>query len=183
MEEHVAIPPQEMTGDEADSLVARIKERASDPLRASDFATGVSPIPTVALPATPAEIIAAERALGFGIPSLLRRLYLEVGNGGFGPEYGMAGVPTIPPTPGVADIVALYDQYATPDPAYPDWKWPPGLVPLISGGCLFFECVNFINPPYSVVMFDGNVADWRRSFSLVASSLKERLESWLAGSS
>lgn len=47
-----------------------------------------------ALPA-PAELSAVEDAedrIGFAIPPLLRRLYLEVANGGFGPRGDMVGV-------------------------------------------------------------------------------------------
>jgi hypothetical protein len=33
----------------------------------------------------------AERALGFQVPKLLRAIYETVGNGGFGPEYGIVG--------------------------------------------------------------------------------------------
>lgn len=92
-----------------DALIARIKERVADPQRAVDAATWVCPMPTVAPPASPAAVDAAEAALGFAIPQLLRRLYIEVGNGGFGPNYGLEDVPTIPPVPGAADIIALYE--------------------------------------------------------------------------
>lgn len=147
-------------------------------MRAVDAATWVVPMPMIAPPATTAEVDAAEAALGFPIPPLLRRLYTEVGNGGFGPSYGLEGVPTIPPTPGAADIGALYVQYSAR-------QWPHGLVPLISGGCLFMECVEFTRPPYAVVMFDGNDCDLERpvvaSLRPVAASLEKRLERWLAG--
>jgi hypothetical protein len=110
-----------------------------------------------------------------------------LGNGGFGPSYGLEGVPTIPPTPGTVDIIALYEQYSGPSPECPTHQWPRGLVPLISGGCLFMECVDFTRPPYAVVMFDGNDCDVERpvveSLTPVAPSLEERLERWLAGSS
>ena len=43
-------------------------------------------------PASPEAIVEAERALGYPFPRLLRRLLLEVGNGGFGPGYGVIGV-------------------------------------------------------------------------------------------
>jgi len=169
------------------TLIARIKARVVAPLRAVDAATWVVPMPTISPPAATAEVDAAEAALGFPIPPLLRRLYMEVGNGGFGPSYGLEGVPTIPPTPGTADIVALYKQYSEPWPEYPGHQWPHGLVPLISGGCLFMECVDFIRPPYAVAMFDGNDCDLERpvaeSLTPVAVSLEERLEMWLAGSS
>src|SRR5690242_10047052 len=95
-----------------DALIARIKERVAAPLLAVDAATWVEPMPTVTPPATVAEVDAAEAALGLAIPPLLRRLYTEVGNGGFGPHYGLEGVPTIPPVPGAADIVALYKSYS-----------------------------------------------------------------------
>ncbi|MDG6107709.1 hypothetical protein Daura_22555 [Dactylosporangium aurantiacum] len=40
-------------------------------------------------PAPPAAVSEAEELIGQPLPSLLRRLYLEVGNGGFGPGYGL----------------------------------------------------------------------------------------------
>jgi hypothetical protein len=46
-------------------------------------------------PLTPAPSEAvdeAERVVGFSFPRLLRRLYLEVANGGFGPGYGILGL-------------------------------------------------------------------------------------------
>jgi hypothetical protein len=170
-----------------DTLIARIKVRLIDPLRAVDAATWVVPMPTISSPATTAEVDAAEAALGFPVPPLLRRMYTEIGNGGFGPSYGLEGVPTSPPTLGTADIVALYEQYSEPWPEYPAHQWPYGLVPLISDGCLFMECVDFTRPPYAVVRFDGNNCDWERpvveSLTPLAVSLEERLEMWLGGSS
>jgi hypothetical protein len=168
------------------ALIARIKERVADPLRAVDAATWVCPMPTVAPPATMAEVDAAEVALGFAIPPLLRRLYTEVGNGGFGPNYGLEGVPTFPPVPGVADIVALYEMYCgEPPPEHPAHVWPCGWVPVISGGCLYMECVDFLRPPHAVALFDGNDCDWERpvieSLRPLAASLESRLEAWLAG--
>ncbi len=168
-----------------ESLIERIKVRVADPLRAVDAATWVEPTPTIRPPATLAEVDAAEEALSFPIPLLLRRLYTEVGNGGFGPNYGLEGVPTIPPTPGASDIVVLYEQYSGSQPEYPAFQWPCGLVPLIGGGCLYIECVDFSHPPHAVAMFDGGDCDWERpvieSLKPVAASLVERLEAWLAG--
>ncbi|WP_436533006.1 hypothetical protein [Actinoplanes sp. HUAS TT8] len=43
-------------------------------------------------PALPAAVAEAEKMAGRSLPSLLRRLYLEVGNGGFGPGYGLLGL-------------------------------------------------------------------------------------------
>ncbi|MGH4031337.1 hypothetical protein ACQB60_20655 [Actinomycetota bacterium Odt1-20B] len=43
-------------------------------------------------PATEAAVTEAELVIGFPLPPLLRRLYLEVANGGFGPGEGIVGV-------------------------------------------------------------------------------------------
>jgi hypothetical protein len=43
-------------------------------------------------PVTLAVLYEAETRLGFSLPTLLRELYLLVGNGGFGPEYGLWGL-------------------------------------------------------------------------------------------
>jgi hypothetical protein len=169
-----------------DGLIARIKSRVTDPLRAVDAATWVSPKPTVAPLATVAEVDAAEAALGFAIPPLLRQLYTEVGNGGFGPNYGLEGVPTIPPTPGTANIIVLYEMYSgEPLTEHTAHVWPRGWVPLISGGCLFMECIDFLSPPHAVALYDGGDCDLERpavnSFRPVAESLEARLTAWLAG--
>ncbi|MDX6329418.1 MAG: hypothetical protein QOI83_1801 [Streptomycetaceae bacterium] len=39
--------------------------------------------------ATPEAVAEAEEVIGFPLPPLLRRLYLEVANGGFGPDEGI----------------------------------------------------------------------------------------------
>jgi hypothetical protein len=62
------------------SLIERIRERVADPLSAVDAAAWVRPMPRVVPPASPEEVAAAEVSLGFELPPLLRRLYLEVGN-------------------------------------------------------------------------------------------------------
>jgi hypothetical protein len=43
-------------------------------------------------PAKPSAVQRAESQLGAALPGLLRRLYLEVSNGGFGPGYGILGL-------------------------------------------------------------------------------------------
>ncbi|MGW9030728.1 hypothetical protein ACWGQ5_43040 [Streptomyces sp. NPDC055722] len=39
-----------------------------------------------------AEVERAERKLGYRLPQLLRRIYTEIGDGGFGPEGGLASL-------------------------------------------------------------------------------------------
>lgn len=44
--------------------------------------------------ATAAEIAQAEAVLGFPLPPLIRAIWRQIGNGGFGPGYGITGVET-----------------------------------------------------------------------------------------
>jgi SMI1/KNR4 family protein SUKH-1 len=55
----------------------------------------------------------SERRLKFRFPELLRTLYLEIGNGGFGPGYGLWGLPGGHPTslPMAANESNIVDSY------------------------------------------------------------------------
>ncbi|HVX13650.1 MAG TPA: hypothetical protein VHC22_20875 [Pirellulales bacterium] len=95
-------------------------------------------------------------------------------------------MPTIPPTPEKSDIVEIYQQLeqAPPPEENPHWQWPRGLVPLIGGGCNKMECVDFLHPPYPVLLSDPDEYDWNAPLSEqltpTAPSLADRLEIWLA---
>jgi hypothetical protein len=84
--------------NDVQGFLERIVERAHDPARATDCWHGWrdergNEIQVVAeVPVTREAIYDAEQALGFALPELLRRLYEEVGNGGFGPGYGLFGL-------------------------------------------------------------------------------------------
>lgn len=43
--------------------------------------------------ATAKDLLEAEQFFGFELPEFLKLLYSQVGNGGFGPEYGFVGLP------------------------------------------------------------------------------------------
>lgn len=51
-------------------------------------------------PATEKQLAETERLLGFALPDVLRALYAEVANGGFGPAYGIVGAAGGAPHPG-----------------------------------------------------------------------------------
>ena len=62
------------------ALVERVKSFVlTVPLRSASHAPPVSE----------SDLVRAEALLGFGLPPLLRQLYLHVGNGGYGPGYGL----------------------------------------------------------------------------------------------
>jgi hypothetical protein len=78
-------------------LIEAIRERAARPELRNDFAhlfgAEVSP------PTTTAAVDEAERAIGYALHPFHRRLLTEVGNGGFGPGYGLVGLPG-----GISDV-------------------------------------------------------------------------------
>ncbi|NLX97968.1 MAG: SMI1/KNR4 family protein [Rhodopirellula sp.] len=167
-------------------LIGRIKARVANPMRAVDSAAWVRPLPTIAPPATTADVDVAEAAFGFSIPPLLRQLYTEVGNGNWGPSYGFQGIPTGGAEPDGNDIVGFYLECMAPERALesPAVEWPRGLVMLIGRGCVDFEVCDFLRPPYSLFLLSGDTWDLERplveSLTPVAASLVERLEAWLA---
>ncbi len=73
----------------ADDDVRWLEERGSRNHLAAEAVGAVDPLPPLE-PASAEAVEAAERLLGHPLPPLLRRIYLEVANGGFGP--GVLGV-------------------------------------------------------------------------------------------
>lgn len=162
-----------------DSLLNRIRDRISEG-RGCDH-------PDEWLPAQPpislAEVAAVEARLGFQLPPLLRRLYTEVGNGGFGPVFGLlpltiASLGEQPPAEAEFDLAGDYSQLVR---RY-DGGWPVGLVPTFYCGCTVFEFVDCRCADGPVVWFDPGtepLADLATRSAVP--SLARRLEAWLAG--
>jgi hypothetical protein len=125
----------------------------------------------------------AEAQLGFALPELLRRLYTEVGNGGFGPVFGLlplsrASLGDNPPATAEFDLVGeyLWLRRAEPD-RVARCGWRPGLVPAFYCGCTVFEFVDCLAPGGPVVPLDVG-ADMDPLPPI--ESLAARLEEWLA---
>jgi hypothetical protein len=70
----------------------RLYQRGSPEHLEARAAGLVEPLPPPPPPASPEAVEEAQVMVGYPLPGLLRRLYLEVGNGGFGPGYGILGV-------------------------------------------------------------------------------------------
>jgi hypothetical protein len=97
------------------------------------------PVPA---PATPEAVAEAEEVIGFPLPRLLRRIYLEVANGGVGPFGGIQGI-----RGGYAsdwdNLVDLYvAEHAAPaDPDLPPPP-PPGVVFFCDFGCAMWTLLD-----------------------------------------
>ena len=117
----------------AEDLIARIQDRAADPRTRTDQADIA--LPPRFPPASGAELARSERRLGFRLPPFLGEVYQQVGNGGFGPGYGLIGLPGGFAHDEGKSIVELYHEYHVDSPDDPSWQWPDGLVPVCDWGC------------------------------------------------
>ncbi len=113
-----------------------------------------SPFPS---PLSKAEEQAALDSLGFAPPSLLRSLYRDLGNGGFGPGYGLMGL-----AGGATD-----DMGQTADAAYLSLTksgcfpgghvWPNALLPIADFGCAIYACIDCQSEDFPVVFWEPNL--------------------------
>lgn len=162
------------------TLIERIRCRAADPANATELADVVQP--NIAPPATLATIARAEQMLGFRVTPFLAKLYHEVGNGGFGPGYGLIGL-----VGGVRDdigqdAVTAYARNIEPDPCDPHWKWPAQLLPVCHLGCAMYLCVDCTNEEGNVIWFEPNPHEdgesWDSSFIRISCNVEELFAAW-----
>jgi hypothetical protein len=99
-----------------------------------------------ALAPAPAEAVEeaveeAEDLIGFRLPPLLRRLYLEVGNGGFGPGYGVLGLRGGHRNDTRRAALDLYRE--ANDTSSPHWSFlPASLLPVCYWGCGIYSFID-----------------------------------------
>jgi hypothetical protein len=156
--------------------------------RALDFQRGMTTPAERALsaPASATTLEASERELGVRFPTLLRRLYLEVANGGFGPGPGLVGVRGGATTDRGKSIEDLYAEMLDAQGENAAWVWPRMLVPVSDLGGVF-ACVDCATDAGRVVEFDFEELDeegrgdggWSRAFRERSPSLAAYLEEWL----
>ena len=148
----------------AANLIYRVREHLTG---SKDFA-----------PASERILSSAEQRLGFPLPPLLRLLYSDVSNGGFGPGYGF--LPLFPPAaqPSEDSVVVLYEVFRAHDPEEPDWSWPERLLCVCDWGCAIRSCVDCSRPELPMVRFDPNEEE---QFFPEAPNLDGWLEDWLSG--
>jgi hypothetical protein len=88
------------------------------------------------------------------LPPLLKRVFTEIGNGGFGPGYGLYGLSTSLDEDGYpAALEALYAALREEPPqGFP--SWPGGVIPLCTWGCAIDSYVDCTDPKYPVSAFN-----------------------------
>ena len=126
----------------------------------------------------------AEDRIGFRLPSLLRELYANIADGGFGPSYGF--LPLLAAvqeqkignvdTPRIDSVVELYELFKKGDPEDTSWVWPDRLLPVLEWGCAVRSCIDCSSSPLAVVRDEPYVSRLEE-----APSLEQWLQSWLDG--
>ena len=135
-----------------------------------------------ALPTASAEAVEeAESVIRYRLPSLLRRLYLEVGNEGFGPGYGVLGL-----TGGRHDDLGrtALDWYRqahdTPESHWPGL--PASVLPLCHWGCAIYSLIDCSDPEGLMWGWDPNLGpEGMEALFPQPLTLAQWLDRWVRG--
>lgn len=158
-----------------DEIIRKIRKRVSNPETAMDM----DGRRVIHPPTTLGKIKEAEAALGFPLPAVLKRLYIEVANGGFGPGYGMAGVDGCGADLGNNDLVALHlgrtsNRWRS---TYPDW--PLQALNLAYLGCGMYVVADCSAPEVPMFLFEPNVSEEDLGYKNCLIPFDCTLEEWL----
>ena len=127
--------------------------------------------PRAFAPAPEEDIVAAESALGFHVPSFLRRVYGEVADGGFGPGYGLFPVRRGRDEPRQSGSLAEVRDKLSVDP-----RWPRLLLPSCDWGCAIWSCLDCRTDDGHIVTAAGE-----EPLTITRHDLQSWLRSWLDG--
>ena len=104
------------------------------------------------LPASVAAVAEAENVMGLALPPVLRRVYLEVADGGFGHGYGAQSMPGGRPYGDWQNVVEAWQSLnSSPSISFPRW-----LMPLTDWGCAIWSLVDCRDDFGYVWGFDPN---------------------------
>jgi hypothetical protein len=124
------------------------------------------------------ELARAEAMLGFPLPSLLRRIYLEVGDGAFGlsPLYlvsfnGLCDMPLI------ESYVGLRAESGGEGNG--ERIWPENLLIIYDWGCNSYSCLDCAHPEHRVLRNDNN--EDLDAYAIEAPSFQQWLQAVLDG--
>ncbi|SPF80511.1 SMI1/KNR4 family protein [Pseudoprimorskyibacter insulae] len=153
-------------------LIAQLRSRQP---RIDAYAAMGLRVPAPAPPATPAALDHAEASIGHPLPPLLRQIYVQIANGGFGPGYGLLGL-----TDGATDdrgntADQLYTAFRTA-PA-PNGAWPDGLVPLCHFGGGIYHCLHL--PTTRMAYWDPTLWDESAPMTTAIFDLGQVFRDWL----
>jgi len=150
-----------------ETLLARLRTRAMDPLTRTDARASTDSL--LYPPAPPEAIASVEACLGFALHPFLKRIYLEVANGGFGPGYGLL---SLADSGGESDRDSLSSVYLE----FHDDDWPEKLLPLWDWGGAAWSCLDGNSSEGTIVTHDDVDGATKTSFNL-----RSWLQAWVDG--
>ncbi|GAA2674253.1 SMI1/KNR4 family protein [Nonomuraea recticatena] len=132
-------------------------------------------------PISETDLRACEQRIGQELPELLRRVYTEVGNGGFGPSYDLLSLPS-----------GGHRAYEAGPDALEEYEKRPEVssvlgFPLVAAGCSMYWYVSLTLPGNPVCLWDGDAWDFpdvqspKVGIVAICSSLAEWFDRWVDG--
>ena len=124
------------------------------------------------------ELARAEAMLGFPLPSLLRRIYLEVGDGAFGlsPLY-LESLNGLRDMPLIDSYVGLRSERGGDENG--ERIWPEKLLIIYDWGCNIYSCLDCAHPEHRVLRNDNNRDP--DAYAIEAPSFQQWLQAVLDG--
>jgi len=135
-------------------------------------------------PADPEVVASDQPQLGFRLPPLMKRIYIEIGNGGFGPGYGLIGLTNGAPDDTGKTGPDIYAQFRDVHADEPGLRWPHGLSPICHWGCAILSCVDCADTNFRMRVFDPNVyegEDWAGCLFEESAGFDEWIGDWASG--
>jgi SMI1 / KNR4 family (SUKH-1) len=163
-----------------EALAQRAREgRLTASLKRGPWAKTLNP--PVSLP----QVTRAEAQLRFALPPLLRDLYTKVANGGFGPGYGLFGVPIGTAAEryhGEQNIVEAYEAFRRRRTRHEPWAHT--FLPICYWGASFYSYLDCALPDAPVMALDAmsrGEGPWGSAVGLHAASFEEWMQCWVEG--
>ena len=166
-----------------DKLIAEIKafvlrhpplKLAPDAMLSAEDFRKLGYTPRTLFPVAPKrDILKAEAELGFALPPLITKLFLEVSNGIAGFGYDLMGLQG-----GCAsDSGTLVETYLSlrAGEGYETGPWKVGMLPFCNWGCAIYSCVDCSDASYPVFTYEDSGV-WPERYPL-----PEFFEMWLNG--
>ena len=128
----------------------------------------------------PEPVDAATLTRAVPLPPLLTALYLQIADGGFGPETAWcpcwtAGPPASPP------LSRSTSPTASAAARTPTGPGPTASCRYSTGGCAMYACVDCHSPQATVLLFEPNPGDPDHAWFVDAPGLTEWLRTWTDG--
>lgn len=127
-----------------------------------------------------------EKTLGVILPTVLKMLYLYLGNGDFGPDYGFYALTEKSSTKN-QKITILQAYKDIHNQKIKDWDWelPKLLIPIVYWGTEIYSFIDISTSETPVYVLDKNLKTeqntWQSCFWLHCNSMMEWLEKWSQG--